>query len=277
MWGERVRDGGCWIILNLSLGQNQNGYHGETIDIAAVLRDSVSVAETHSWEIHWLETENSLRILTLHRASSTAHRKIYLSSGIHGDEPAAPPAMLRLLRENDWPSDAELWICPCLNPSGFLRNTRENAAGDDLNRDYKSQHTPEIRAHVAWLKALPDFDFSIQLHEDWEAKGFYCYELKMDGTPTEPRRVLEAVEAICPIDHSPEVDGRKNDHGLIRPELNPAERELWPEAFWLVMNKTRLSYTCEAPSDFEMEVRVEALVTAARVLLTTEAQGTQRK
>jgi hypothetical protein len=43
------------------------------------------------------------------------------------------------------------------------------------------------------------------------------------------------------------------------------------------MNKTRLSYTCEAPSDFAMEVRVNALVTAARVLLTTEAQGTQRK
>jgi protein MpaA len=261
--------------LKLPSGQNQNGYHGERIDIAAVLRDCASTAETHGWEIDWIETENNLRLLTLHRAASTAHRQIYLSAGIHGDEPAAPLAMLRLLRENDWPSDAELWICPCLNPSGFPGNTRENAAGVDLNRDYKLVHTPEIRAHVAWLETLPDFDFTIQLHEDWEAKGFYCYELKMDGTPTEPRRVLEAVEPVCPIDHSPEIDGRKNNHGLIRPKLNPAERELWPEAFWLVMNKTRLSYTCEAPSDFEMEVRVEALVTAARVLLNAKGAETQ--
>lgn len=252
------------------LGQNQNGYLGERIDITAVLDDCLAAAEQFGWQIHWLETENHLRLLTMHRAPETARRKIYLSSGIHGDEPVAPLAMRRLLRENDWPDDAALWVCPCLNPSGFPSNTRENAAGADLNRDYKSLRTPEIRAHVAWLETLSDFDFTIQLHEDWEAKGFYFYELKMDGTPTEPRRVLEAVEAVCPIDHSAEIDGRKNDRGLIRPELDPAVRELWPEAFWLVMNRTRLSYTCEAPSDFPMDVRVNALVTAARVLLTTE-------
>jgi len=178
--------------------------------------------------------------------------------------------MLRLITENIWPKDAELWLCPCLNPTGFPANTRENAAGEDLNRDYKHLHTPEIAAHVAWLKTLPNLDFTIQLHEDWEAKGFYFYELKMDGTPTEPRRVLNAVEAVCPIDHSPQIDGRNNDRGLIKPELDPVVRKLWPEAFWLVMNKTRLSYTCEAPSDFEIEARVEALVSAARALLDNQ-------
>lgn len=256
--------------LKIPSGQNQNGYHGETIDFDALLRDCVSAAETNGWEIQWLETENHLRLLTLHRNQETARRKIYLSAGIHGDEPAAPLATLRLLRENDWPDDAEIWICPCLNPSSFPINTRESAAGADLNRDYKFLRTPEIRAHIKWLETLPELNFSIQLHEDWEAKGFYIYELKMDGTPTEPRRVLEAVEAICPIDHSPQIDGRKNDCGLIKPKLDPAVRELWPEAFWLVMNKTRLSYTCEAPSDFPMKVRVGALVTAVRVLLNAE-------
>jgi protein MpaA len=251
----------------IPLGQNQNGYHGETIDIADVLKNCLAAAASHGWQITWLEADTSLRLLTLHRAPSTAHRKIYLSSGMHGDEPAAPLAMMRLLREDDWPTDAELWICPCLNPSSFPRNTRENAAGTDLNRDYKSMRTPEIRAHVAWLETLPDLDFTIQLHEDWEAKGFYFYELKMDGTPTEPRRVLEAVKPVCPIDHSPEIDGRKNNNGLIQPELDPAVRKLWPEAFWLVMNKTRLSYTCEAPSDFPMAVRVDALRAAVRTLL----------
>ena len=257
--------------MKIPSGQNQNGYHGERIVIDTVLRDCVTAAEKFGWQIHWLEFTEHLRLLTLHRAPRTAHRKIYLSSGIHGDEPAAPLAMRRLLRENDWPADAELWVCPCLNPTGFPNGTRKSAAGTDLNRDYKSLRTPEIRAHVAWLETLPDLDFSIQLHEDWEAKGFYFYELKMDDTPTNPRRVLEAVEPVCPIDDSPEIDGRKNDQGLIRPELNPAVRELWPEAFWLVMNKTRLSYTCEAPSDFPMEVRVEALVGAVRALLSMAA------
>ena len=192
--------------------------------------------------------------------------KIYLSSGIHGDEPAAPLAMCRLITENVWPENTALWISPCLNPTGFSANTRENAAGDDLNRDYKHLNTPEIRAHTQWLQTLPDMDFTIQLHEDWEAKGFYFYELKMGDQPTEPRRVLEAVKTVCPIDESTEIDGRKNDRGLIVPELDPRLRELWPEAFWLVMNKTQLSYTCEAPSDFQMQVRTEALVRAVRSL-----------
>ena len=248
-------------------GLNDGCYRGDRIDIESVLADCLSAAEAHGWTAHWLETENDLRLLTLHRAPENIRRRVYLSSGIHGDEPAAPLAMLRLLQANTWPEDTELWLCPCLNPTGFPRNTRESAAGNDLNRDYKHLRTPEIAAHVAWLNTLPDFDFTIQLHEDWEAQGFYFYELKMDGTITEPRRVLEAVESVCPIDHSPEIDGRKNDRGLIKPELDPAVRELWPEAFWLVMSKTRLSYTCEAPSDFEMDVRVGALVTATRTLL----------
>ena len=253
------------------LGLNEGGYFGETIDIESVLSDCVSAAEDNGWTVHWLETENGLRLLALHRAAETANRKIYLSCGIHGDEPAAPLAMCRLFTENVWPEDAELWLCPCLNPTGFPRNTRENAAGQDLNRDYKHLDTPEIRAHTQWLQTLPDMDFTIQLHEDWEAKGFYFYELKMDGKPTEPRRVLEAVKTVCPIDESPEIDGRRNDRGLIVPEMDPSLRDLWPEAFWLVMNKTKLSYTCEAPSDFPMETRVEVLAEAVRSLLVSSA------
>ena len=52
-------------------------------------------------------------------------------------------------------------------------------------------------------------DFTIQLHEDWEAKGFYFYELKMGIEPTEPRRVLEAVKTVCPIDESEKSMGAK--------------------------------------------------------------------
>ena len=250
-----------------SLGLNDGGYCGETIDIESVLDDCFRAAESHGWSVHWLETENNLQLLTLHRVPETANRKIYLSSGIHGDEPAAPLAVRELITENVWPEDAEIWLCPCLNPTGFPVNTRENAKGDDLNRDYKHLNTPEIRAHTQWLQTLPDMDFTIQLHEDWEAKGFYFYELKMDDRQTEPRWVLESVKSVCPIDESAEIDGRRNDCGLIVPEMDPRLRDLWPEAFWLVMNKTKLSYTCEAPSDFPMETRVETLVRAVRSLL----------
>ncbi|SVD83904.1 uncharacterized protein METZ01_LOCUS436758, partial [marine metagenome] len=73
-------------------GLNDGGYFGEAIDIEAVLADCLTAALAHGWTVNWLETENNIRLLTLHRAAASAHRKIYLSSGIHGDEPAAPLA-----------------------------------------------------------------------------------------------------------------------------------------------------------------------------------------
>ncbi|MBI62094.1 MAG: hypothetical protein CMO79_06810, partial [Verrucomicrobiales bacterium] len=88
------------------LGLNHGGYFGETIDIESVLSDCVVAAESYGWTVHWLQTENGLRLQTLYRAAETANRKIYLSSGIHGDEPAAPLAMCRLITENMWPEDA---------------------------------------------------------------------------------------------------------------------------------------------------------------------------
>jgi hypothetical protein len=44
-------------------------------------------------------------------------------------------------------------------------------------------------------------------------------------------------------------------------------RPQWPEAFWLLRNKTRHSYTLEAPSDFPLETRVAALVTAVKTVV----------
>jgi hypothetical protein len=78
---------------------------------------------------------------------------------------------------------------------------------------------------------------------------------------------LEAVAKVCPIDLSPVIEGRDANAGLISPSLDLATRPLWPEAFWLLQNKTRQSYTLEAPSDFPLATRVNALVAAVRAAL----------
>ncbi|HMO66293.1 MAG TPA: M14 family metallocarboxypeptidase, partial [Verrucomicrobiota bacterium] len=183
-------------------------------------------------------------------------------------EPAGPLAVRQLLEEDAFPADADLWLCPCLNPTGFPRNTRENAAGVDLNRDYRAPTTPEVRAHVAWLEQQPSFDAAFCLHEDWEAAGFYVYELNPDGRPALAERIIAAAGPVCPIDPSPLIDGREAVGGVIRPQLDPAERPEWPEAFYLGMRKTRLGCTLEAPSDFSLPVRVAALVAGMLAALT---------
>jgi len=250
-------------------GRNHGGYFGEGIDIETVMADQRDGAHAHGWEIESLAADNGVRLPIFRRYVARPERRLYLSTGIHGDEPAGPLAVRELLRENPWPDHTEIWMCPCLNPTGFPKSTRESAAGVDLNRDYKHLRTPEVRAHVAWLEKQPAFDLCLCLHEDWEAHGFYLYEVNPDHRPSLADQMIQAVRAVCPIDHSTLIDGRAAKDGIIRPNIDPTLRPEWPEAFYLLMHKTRLGYTLEAPSDFAFPVRVAALVAAVKAAMAS--------
>jgi hypothetical protein len=266
------------------LGKNHGSYHGETIDIRAVLRDVEIAARQYGWTSEVFHETGEFKLLALHRPplstlnplarrseAETARpsTKIYLSSGIHGDEPAGPLAALRLLRENQWPANAELWFCPCLNPMGFVLNRRENDKGIDLNRQYRHLEAAETRAHIAWLERQPQFDLCLCLHEDWESHGFYVYELNPENCPSRAEAIIARVAEVCPIDPSENIEDRPARGGIIRPNLDPATRPQWAEAFYLIVNKTRLSYTLEAPSDFPLTTRVNALVAGVNAALAT--------
>jgi hypothetical protein len=245
-------------------GLNHDGYRGETIEVDAVLAGVRASAARHGWEEETFFRNPEVELIALRRTASNARRRLYVSAGIHGDEPAGPLAVRRLLEENRWPADADLWLCPCLNPAGFRRNTRENEDGLDLNRQYLHRESAAIAAHIQWLDRQPPFDLTVCVHEDWESHGFYVYELNPGGQPSRAPAIIEAVKAVCPIDLSPEIEGRAAEGGIIRPSVDPRSRPQWPEAFHLLTHKTRLSYTLEAPSDFPLEVRLNALVTAVR-------------
>ena len=252
------------------LGKNYGGYHGETIDIRAVLREVESAARQHGWASEIFHEADGFKLPALHRtASSIQHpaTRIYISAGIHGDEPAGPLAALRLLQEDIWPSGTDIFLLPCLNPLGFTLNRRENAEGVDLNRDYRNSKSAEVRAHFAWLERQPKFNLYLCLHEDWEAHGFYLYEQNPDGKPSLAQKMIEAVQKVCPIDLSATIEGREACGGIIKPKILPHERPDWPEAFYLITQKARQGYTLEAPSDFPLATRVNALVAAVRAAL----------
>jgi murein peptide amidase A len=249
------------------LGKNRGAYHGEPIDIESVLRADLEAAQRHGWTVESLLPDARLPLYAFSRRSPRARQRLYFSAGIHGDEPAGPLAIRQLLQENRWPSDVDLWVMPCLNPEGFVLRQRTNAAGIDLNRDYRAPRSPAVRAHIHWLAGQPRFDFAVCLHEDWEAHGFYLYELNPDRQPSLAEHLISRVSTCFPIDTSATIDGWPAMGGIIRPQIEPADRPEWPEAIHLVVNRTRHSYTLEAPSDFELSLRVKALVLAVQALL----------
>lgn len=207
-------------------------------------------------------------LVALTKRTPGPRRRLYLSAGIHGDEPAPPLALLELLEGGVFDDRTNWFLCPLLNPDGFIRSTRENSAGIDLNRDYKHLTSPEIRAHVAWLRRQPNFDFTICVHEDWESTGFYLYELNPESRPTLAEPMIAAVAPVCPIETAAIIDGRESAApGIIRPIADPLLRELWPEAIYLRAHHTTLTYTLESPSALPLSTRVAALRAAIEMAI----------
>jgi murein peptide amidase A len=259
------------------LRKNISSYLGETIDIDAVLSDCLAAARTHGWSVEEIPVPQKPSLFALTRSPSrnTQHASpIYISTGIHGDEPAGPLAVRQLLQENQWPETASLFLIPCLNPTGFRLSRRENDEGTDLNREYLNTKAPETLAHINWLGRQPSFNLCLCLHEDWESDGFYVYELNPENRPSLADHIVARVAEVCPLDLSEMIESRPAHNGIIRPSVDPRSRPQWPEAFYLLTHKTRLSYTLEAPSDFPLPTRVAALVTAVRAALAAQSATT---
>jgi len=198
-------------------------------------------------------------LVALTKRTPGVRPRIYVSAGIHGDEPASSLAILEMITAGVFDNRAVWFLCPLLNPAGLARRTRENASGADLNRDYRNLRSPEVPAHIAWLRHQPNFDLTLALHEDWEATGFYLYEQNPRQRPSLAVPMIEAVARSCPIDPSPLIDGREAKGGIIRPGGDPFEKELWPESIYLRVNHTTLAYTLETPSGLPLEQRIAAL------------------
>jgi hypothetical protein len=146
---------------------------------------------------------------------------IALASGVHGDEPAAPWALLSLVEDLELDPRFAYRIWPCTNPSGYVRRTRENEDGVDVNRSFgRGGQTPEARAIVT-ANRNRKFVLSLDLHEDVDADGFYCYEYR---TTALGRVVVSAVrDAQYPIQDLAQCDlgapfeAIELDDGVVRP------------------------------------------------------------
>ncbi len=70
-----------------------------------------------------------------------ARRKILIVGCIHGNE-CAGLAITTALRRRHVPRGVQLWLVPEMNPDGTAADTRQNAHGIDLNRNFPYQWQP---------------------------------------------------------------------------------------------------------------------------------------
>jgi len=136
----------------------------------------------------------------------------------------------------------------------------------DLNRDYRLRQSVEASAHAAWLAAESVPALFISLHEDWEAGGFYLYEINL-GTddPERARGIIAAVSPWFPAEAGPDIDGHTpREAGWIYHEAEADVPEGWPEAIYLAKLGCPLSFTFETPSHAPLADRINAQCAAVR-------------
>jgi protein MpaA len=185
---------------------------------------------------------------------------MYLSAGIHGDEPGSTEGLIAWAEENaERIRELPLLILPCLNPWGLVHNQRLDETGFDLNRSFHREDLPVIAA-VRNLVAPYRFEAVVHLHEDYDGQGLYLYEVG----PARSRwgeSLIRAASAHIPIEGRIWVDGRKAHGGLIRPRLDMKKYDTmgFPEALWLRLHHARHALTIEAPSEFGLDQRIRAL------------------
>ncbi len=183
---------------------------------------------------------------------------VYLSTGIHGDEPAGPEALVTWAEKNAKRlARMPCILLPCLNPWGLINNSRIDQGGRDLNRTFHTDDVPAIQMLKALVKSYR-FALSLTLHEDYDAQGLYMYEIS-HAKPTWGDELLDAARPFVPRDPRPMIEGRRAKMGLVRRRIvDKTKFPLVPEALYLHWNKCERSITIETPSEFDIGLRVGA-------------------
>lgn len=229
---------------------------------------------THDVRVREVACVNAPRTLLCVEAGDYAKPTIALSAGVHGDEPAGPWALVDLVERRALDDDYSYRIWACINPSGFDLRTRESAEGIDINRTFgRGGGSPEARAILMANRDLK-FVLSIDLHEDCDAVGFYCYEY---GDAVLGHAAIAAVEeAGFPIESldgfelgSPLLDAvLQKERGRVTADPFEEARVLDGLSYSLILarNASPRALTFETPSRLPFADRVtmhqRAVVTA---------------
>ena len=181
---------------------------------------------------------------------------VYLSAGIHGDEPAGTEALVQWAEAN--PAllrELPCLIFPCLNPWGLVNNSRMDKQARDLNRTFQHDHVPHIQALKTLIKPLR-FGLALSLHEDYDGQGLYIYELERHA-PFWGEDLVELVRPMICIEGRTTIDGRRiSKAGLLRRKVDINKLPAIPETVYLHQHHAERAFTFETPSEFSLDLRV---------------------
>ena len=220
----------------------------------ATLAPTLENLDPAGWRWHAAGSVNDYPIFRLESVPTTkTGPDLLITTGVHGDEPAGVEAVLGMLQEGGFPQPANYLIWPCLNPYGFVHDQRENGDGHDLNRVLLNPAGTEMEIVARALEGRR-FDLCLDLHEDWEAKGFYMYEGEARARWLGPK-VLEKVSQAGAIDTEIDESDIPLSPGLLQVDPSWGGRGL---ASFLLARHADHVMIFETPTSWPLAQRVTA-------------------
>lgn len=176
------------------INMNDRSYQIEVINRLEALKEGGFVILPIG-DISFGSTKYQMRCV-IAQGKTPAPHNVFISAGIHGDEPAGVYAILSFLETKikDYLPYFNFVICPCLNPGGFEHNTVYNPAGINLNRNFlavnPAQEVELIKNFL--MENIRQYLFIVDMHEDDSYRSvegltladcpreFYLYEVTPD-------------------------------------------------------------------------------------------------
>lgn len=199
---------------------------------------------------------------------------IWLSAGIHGEEPGSVAGMLRFLEcsAHRWMETFAMTVMPCLNPWGYERGIRGDEAQRDLNRQFRNDAVPLVKI-VNDVLQKPKL--ALDLHEDCDFFGFYLYEIS-ERDRFGPK-IVEAVRAVGPISDGTDWPEPDIEDGIAMPRRHRDENfrqamlewEQWPIAWPLFLAAGHVM-TIETPGRQPLDLRAAMHERAVNTALTLQ-------
>jgi protein MpaA len=235
-----------------------------------------ALRQSHDVRVREVACVNAPRTLLCAELGDPSLPAVALAAGVHGDEPAGPWALLDLVESRSLDAGFSYRIWPCTNPTGFEAGTRQSADGIDVNRSFgRGGQSPEAKA-ILTANRDRKFVLSVDLHEDCDSSGFYCYEY---GGGQLGVAAIEALEReglpIDALDATFDLAGPLDDARCVR-ERGRIAADPFAEAALLrglsyslsiARRAARHALTFETPLKLALEQRLAMHRTAVRAVL----------
>jgi hypothetical protein len=236
-------------------------HYGQVHDYKLLIKKWRALVRKNGWKIKKIAESADMPIYEVFSGKEDSGNLVYISAGIHGDEPASVWALYSWFEmQSESHDELSFMIFPCLNPFGLINNIRFDSDGDDLNRSWGSTEKSLISQIIERTKPF-SFSMAINLHEDYDANGIYLYE-SLDGKMRDDLalQILTSGSKYIPVDSRKKIEGRWSKNGIIRPSPSSLPKEGLPEAAFLQRGKAKRTLVLETPSEYDLRQRIKAQV-----------------